>query len=186
MPKQKSFPKRLIAFLLTVATLLTVVPLGVFATETTDLETDRDIANVIILHNGAEISSLTLAENGKETLTALVTLGHYDSLAWQIRIPDTEEWVNISGKNGKTLDVTYALVGSMLNASGRAHLRHVVKSDEAVFESKPVEVILSYNTPEGAESALNAGSTVFAMRRLATASEGGTGDASDSTHELVS
>ena len=110
--RRKRLPlKRPIAFLLMLATLLSIVSVPAFATEALAPEANESIADIIILHNNAEISSLTLTEDGKETLSALVMLDYYDSRAWQIRIPNTEEWVNISGKNGETLDVTFAQIG---------------------------------------------------------------------------
>ncbi|MBO5355233.1 MAG: InlB B-repeat-containing protein [Clostridia bacterium] len=183
MRKQKHALKRSLAFLLMLATLLGIFPISTFATGTTELETDKNVADIIILHNGAELSSLTLAEDGKETLTAHITIAEFDSRAWQIRIPDTEEWVNISGRSGEALDVTYALVGSMLNESGRAYLRHVIQNGDTLYESEPVEVILSYSTPESAESAntSNVKLATFATKRLTATKLTATADTTDAT-----
>ena len=140
--KRRAFSIRAISLLLLLATLFSVLPLSVFAAGVAELLTPNaeDLAHVVILHDGAEKSSVTLAEDGKETLTALVSDVSFNARAWQIRTPDGEQWVNIDGKSGETLDVSMALVSSMLDAAGHAYLRHTVKDGDQTYASAPVSV----------------------------------------------
>ncbi|MBR7111942.1 MAG: InlB B-repeat-containing protein [Clostridia bacterium] len=146
MMKQRRLSLKLIALLLAVATLLSVFPLSILSIDTAESPEpgSEELANVVILHNGAQKSSVTLAEYGKETLTALVSGVEFTTRTWQIRTPDGDQWISIYGKNGETLDVTLALVSSMLDANGCAYLRHVVKNGTKTYASAPIEIVISY------------------------------------------
>lgn len=100
-------------------------------------------ATVVVLHDNAEKNSITLKENDKETLNALVNLDESYSKNWQILTPDTNKWVNIAGKTQDSLSVTYSLIGSMLDSRDRAYLRLAVQSESGFFVSEPVEILLS-------------------------------------------
>ena len=178
---------RIISLLLAIALLISAIPTIVFATGISEIKEEleriaisKDVANIVIMHGDAEISSLVLAENGKETLTAKVNDVRYSSRCWQMRIPGTTEWVSISDKTGESIDVTYALVGSLLDEAGRAYLRHVVKDGDAVYTSAPVEIVMSYNTPES--EAMSDSAATFNLMRAATgarAAEDGNGGNTD-------
>ena len=100
---------------------------------------------IVILHDNAEKEGIVLEENGKERLTSMVNgLTNYQR-NWQILIPNTNKWVNVHAKTAQSIDVTYSLIGSMLNDSGRAYLRLAVQSGSDVYVSKGVEVALSYS-----------------------------------------
>ena len=145
----KRLTTKLVAVLLLLATLLSVLPLSVLSAEWSKglTPSDAGLGTVVVLHDGAEKSSITLEENGKEVLTALVNGVTAVSNTWQIRTTDGEQWVDIYGKNGETLDVTYTLVRSMLTDGGRAYLRHKVKDAEgAEYVSEPVEIVVSFDS----------------------------------------
>ena len=172
MTKRRRFSVKAVAMLLLIATLLTTFPMNVLATAISDLFPNaQDIAPVVILHDGVEKSSVTVAENGKEVLTALASDIHVTSRAWQIRTPDGEQWISIYGKSGETIDVSYALVSSMLDAAGRAYLRHVVKDEDSQeHASAPVEILISHGKAEQTVSNVGGGAAVFARRSLAARS----------------
>ena len=162
--KRKHLFIKCIAVVLLLATLLPMLPVNAVSIgNSADTPNSKDIATVIVLHDGAEKSSVTLEEGGKETLTALISDVTYTSRAWQIRTPDGEQWVDIYGKSGDTLDVTYALVQSMLDANGRAYLRHVIKEENETYASAPVEIVISH----GSFTQVDRSAGTFAARPVA-------------------
>ena len=166
MMKRKHLLIKCIAVMLLIATLLPMLPVNAISLGATDTlsPNGEDLATVVVLHNGAEKSSVTLEEGGKETLTALIGDVDYTSRSWQIRTPDGEHWIDIYGKNGDTLDVTYALVQSMLDAGDRAYLRHIIKEDNKTYASAPVEIVISHGSFAQNEL-LGGSSTTFAAAR---------------------
>jgi uncharacterized repeat protein (TIGR02543 family) len=98
----------------------------------------------IVLHEDVEKTRIVLSENGKETLACAVSGADTYSGAWQILAPETNKWVNIFGKTQETLTVSYSLIGSMLDESGRAYVRYAFECEDELYTSKPVEIVLSY------------------------------------------
>ena len=144
--RRKNLRIRVIATTLLLSILLSMFPFEIIANaEDWLVPNGKDLANVVVLHDGAEKASIVLEENGKETLTALITDLQFDSRAWQIRTPEGEQWISIYNRSGDTLDVTYALVSSMLDQNGRAYIRHTVWSDGKAYSSEPVTIELSYS-----------------------------------------
>lgn len=176
---------RILSFILMVALLISAIPFSVIAVSEAPRSPDADVDEVIILHNGAEVPSLTLSESGKETLTAFISADEYDSRAWQIRVPDTEQWVSIADKSGDTLDVTYALIRSMLDGNGKAYLRHVITKGETVIASDPIAIAVAYVTPESHETPKEEAPMMFAAKRAATVAEEETEEDPDQ-NQLVS
>ena len=146
MMRRKNFRVRAIVMLLLFSMLLSTFPLEVIAVDEKQepVANGKDLATVVILHDDAEKSSIVLEENGKETLTALVTGVSIDSRAWQIRTPDGDQWISIYNRSGDTLDVTYALVSSMLDENGQAYIRHTVWSGGEAYSSEAVAIEISY------------------------------------------
>lgn len=141
---------RIIAIILTLAALLTSLPLTVLAEEiqnsaAQNSENTPVKPSVEILHDGALKNSITLLEDGKENLRARVEGISVKSRNWQILNHETNEWVNIYARTQETLPVTYALIGSMLNDAGRAYIRLQVGDGKSYYVSESVEIILAYN-----------------------------------------
>lgn len=109
-----------------------------------------------ITHNGEPVSQVTLSQDGKLRLVAKTAFEGDVGYSWQIRDPELEDsWVNISGANSDTLWVTYALVGSMLEADGTAKLRCRLREGDVYRETEPVQVTVSFVPQEE-----NVGTTV--------------------------
>ena len=134
MIKLNKINVRFISLFLVIATLFTSMPLSIIATEipfveeTNKEETDasptgEDCAKVTLLHNGAEKSSVTIEKDKEETLSTFVTDIQPTGYVWQILIPDENIWVDIQGRIGTEIKVSYSLIGSMLNDSDRAYIR---------------------------------------------------------------
>ena len=99
-----------------------------------------------ITHNGQQVSSVTLPQDGKLRLQ-VTSSAAVDGYSWQIRDPQGEDaWVAISGTQSSTLWVTYALVGSMLEQDGTAQVRCRLTAGETTLYTDPVTVTLSFST----------------------------------------
>ena len=81
--KKKSL--RLCALLLTVATLLTLTPTAVFATDTKNetVTPSENVPKIMILHEGVQKLSITLNELGEELLTTFTTGTTSKNITWQ-------------------------------------------------------------------------------------------------------
>lgn len=99
--------------------------------------------------NGERVSSVILQEDEKIRLTAVSDFGDSVGYRWQIKdYTQKDRWINISDEYAKTLAVSYAMVGSMLDAGGRAALRCRLTVGENQYYTEPVEVQVSYNVSE--------------------------------------
>ena len=79
---------------------------------------------------------------------------------WQIRVPGTDLWVDISGENSATIRVTYAMVANLLSG-GQATLRAKAAVSGATIYSD--EVAVSVTEPEVQTAA--ADSSTFSPRK---------------------
>ncbi len=75
-----------------------------------------------IAFEGEKISEITFFEHEKKTVTA-ENLPENCEYQWQIQIPGTDTWVDIQGQTNQELGVSYALVGSLLDAEQSAYVR---------------------------------------------------------------
>lgn len=105
--------KRIVALLLCCVMLLTLSP-SLIATATADDETTPAQTEVTVSPAKAD-----LPRNKKVTLTAQAK--DAKSYQWQIMAED-DLWVDISGETERTIQVSYAMVASLLNGS-KAQLR---------------------------------------------------------------
>ena len=136
---------RILSFFLAIVMLLGVMPVSIFS--------EGETAPIRILHNGTEISELLLYQDGKETLKAETTLKGMLTYQWQILVDATaEEWVNISGMTQATCDVSYALVGSLLDALGQTMLRCTVSDGKELYVSASVTVKVSYTAANAVQT----------------------------------
>ena len=94
-----------------------------------------------------ELAKNNLAKNSKLELTAVASTGS-GVYQWQIQVGG-DVWANISGANGVTLDVSYALVANLLYG-GAANLRCRLTAGETVKYTNTVTVQITDETPVSA------------------------------------
>ena len=86
---------------------------------------------------GETVSQVEFYANEKLTVSAENLPG--GSYQWQINIPGTDQWVNIQGQTGQTLNLTYALLGSLMDGSRSASVRcAAMNGSEAIEYSNPL------------------------------------------------
>lgn len=94
--------------------------------------------------DGLVAHTVELAKNNKLALTAVASTGS-GVYQWQIQVGG-DVWANISGANGVTLDVSYALVANLLYG-GAANLRCRLTAGEVVKYTNTVTVQITDETP---------------------------------------
>lgn len=94
-----------------------------------------------------ELAKNNLAKNNKLALTAVASTGS-GVYQWQIQVGG-DVWANISGANGVTLDVSYALVANLLYG-GAANLRCRLTAGDVVKYTNTVTVQITDETPVAA------------------------------------
>ena len=97
--------------------------------------------------DGLVAHTVELAKNNKLALTAVASTGS-GVYQWQIQVGG-DVWANISGANGVTLDVSYALVANLLYG-GAANLRCRLTAGEVVKYTNTVTVQITDETPVSA------------------------------------
>lgn len=97
--------------------------------------------------DGLVAHTVNLAKNNKLELTAVASTGS-GVYQWQIQVGG-DVWANISGANGVTLDVSYALVANLLYG-GAANLRCRLTAGEVVKYTNTVTVQITDETPVSA------------------------------------
>ena len=97
--------------------------------------------------DGLVAHTVELAKNNKLALTAVASTGS-GVYQWQIQVGG-DVWANISGANGVTLDVNYALVANLLYG-GAANLRCRLTAGEVVKYTNTVTVQITDETPVSA------------------------------------
>ncbi|MCQ2512501.1 MAG: InlB B-repeat-containing protein [Lachnospiraceae bacterium] len=133
--------KRILAVLFSVIMIATLIPTSVFAgIETYDLETAEAGSPIDVLFpiysSGEEVQELEIV--GDELLT--VSVDSADDYQWQIRIPGTEEYADIDGRNAEECCLTYPLLRNILDDDLQAELRcHMFLNDEEYY-SRPVTI----------------------------------------------
>lgn len=122
--------KRIIAFLLCFALVMPILP--AFAVTTEDITLSA--------------TSVTLPQYEKKTITAApgadVQVSAYQ---WQIKVPGTDLWVDISGAKGATLELSYAMVASLLQGD-QAQIRCEAVIGGETVETEVVTVTMDYTS----------------------------------------
>lgn len=134
---RKLAKQRMISFVLALAVFISAIPVEIAGAGSFETSTVR------ILHQGKETAALTLLEDGKETLYVDTTLSGDIKYAWQIKT-NADSWVAVKGCHKDFCDVSYALIGSLLDAGGTAWLRCVAAVGNHTFYSEPVAVTVSF------------------------------------------
>ena len=122
--------KRIFAFLLCFALVMPILP--AFAVTTEDITLSA--------------TSVTLPQYEKKTITAApgadVQVSAYQ---WQIKVPGTDLWVDISGAKGATLELSYAMVASLLQGD-QAQIRCEAVIGGETVETEVVTVTMDYTS----------------------------------------
>ena len=139
----------------------------------------------IILHENAEKSGITLNENGKETLVSVVEGSDEFSQTWQILAPETTKWVDVFGKTQERLEVSYSLIGSMLNDRGCAYIRFAFEDESGYYTSNPVEIAVSYNVTDEEVGAAYAFGETYAAQTANSATKKATALAAEEELQTV-
>ncbi len=107
---------------------------------------DDEIKSVAVKYNGEAVERLTLPENERAELTADCTPNPRGAeYRWQILAdPEEELWVNIYDGTNRSLSVSYAMLQSLLDASGSVYLRCRASYNGNSCLSKPVCVTVEY------------------------------------------
>ncbi len=146
--------KRILTLILVFTMLLTSVPYMAFPVFAEgDAAESGKPSDIAITMDGEAVSAIIVPDNGKVTLTASAKNADGVKYQWQILSgTDASRWINIHGATRKTLDVSYSLVGSMLDASGRANIRCVLKDKSDQYPSESIEVRISQSVNDGKDS----------------------------------
>ena len=93
--------------------------------------------------DGDEVTQVEFYKNEKLEVSADNLLAGA-SRQWQIQIPGTDMWIDIYGQTGQKLKLSYALLGSLLNAEHSATVRCAAISDgEAVAYTEELVAIVN-------------------------------------------
>ena len=106
-----TYSKRILSAVLAFILLISCVPVFSIAR-----------SNFAITYESQTISTLELPMHEKLQVSA-ENLPDGCSYQWQIQIPGSDMWVDIQGKTAQTLDVSYAVVGSLTDSSNCAYVR---------------------------------------------------------------
>ncbi|MGM9640421.1 MAG: InlB B-repeat-containing protein [Faecousia sp.] len=130
--------KKVAALLLCVAMVLTLVPA---------LPVRAEGGNALSVYcGGSPVSQLTLPQSEKKELTAVSQESGSARYQWQILANQTL-WVDIAGANGSTLDLSYAMVASLLSDDS-VQIRATATSAGETVTSEPVTVTVTYPAPQ--------------------------------------
>ena len=122
--------KRIIAFLLCFALVMPILP--AFAVTTEDITLSA--------------TSVTLPQYEKKTITAAPGANvQVSAYQWQIKVPGTDLWVDISGAKGATLELSYAMVASLLQGD-QAQIRCEAVIGGETVETEVVTVTMDYTS----------------------------------------
>lgn len=110
----------------------------------TNASESSDLRELMVYSEGSPVSSLMLEKNRKQVLTA-AGLPEDAEYQWQIRMPGTEStWIDIYNMRGNTCELSYALLGSLLDANGQTAVRCSAFLDGVQYISNFVYVTISY------------------------------------------
>ncbi len=134
--------KRIIAVLLTICTLISVLHIpGVVSA---NAESSYDIAITV---NGEKADKITVPQNEKKEIAAVCSPANENAkYSWQICADlQNDLWVDIYGANEKTLNLSYALMSSLLDGSGSAYIRAELTVNSKSYYSEPICATVAFN-----------------------------------------
>lgn len=91
--------------------------------------------------NGQKVTEITVSTAQKVTLTATPNVeGSNVTFSWQLLIPQSNMWVDISGQTDAKCTVNYGMVANRIDADGNAYIRCVATVDGKEIISEPITV----------------------------------------------
>ena len=106
-----------------------------------------------VTFEGEKISEISFFRHEKKNVSA-ENLPEGCAYQWQIRIPGTDMWVDIQGQTNRELAISYALVGSLLDAERSAYVRCAAVLDGTDAEyTKPLRATVTEEPEEAAPAA---------------------------------
>ena len=155
--------KKMIIIALAIIALALVYPIGRAITLTAQGE-----YSVSVECDGSPAGSLIL-ENGDKKQLRAVGMPRGTEYIWQMLIPETLIWTDISGADSAECDVSSALIRGSLDIGGRAAIRCRVRYGGETYVSDPVPVALAPEKEEQ-ETVISSGPCpVYAPVRRAAA-----------------
>ena len=104
--------------------------------------------------NGEVVDSVSLQQDEKETLTAVVNGMEALSFQWQILLAPQSSWVNIADKTSEDCEISVALLNTMLDTSSCAYLRCAVTGvEETAYSDAVCVMVLPQPEPEAQNTA---------------------------------
>lgn len=99
-----------------------------------------------ITMNEKKVTNIVLKENEEIELKASSTYDGAVKYRWQIRDMHQEDrWIQIARGTHQGIDVSYALIGSMLDSNERAEIRCKIIYNNREYFSETVEIQVSHN-----------------------------------------
>lgn len=161
---RNSILKKLIVFTLAFVMVITYIPLT-----GNNISVAKAATGLAIYYGGEPCDSLVVDQIEKETLSA-EGLGGNTKYQWQIRIKGTtDQWVNIKDMTKDQCDVSYAVIGSMLDEVGCADIRCKATVGDNEYISEPVTVTTSYDVSRQKANSSAAAESVASFSKLRSA-----------------
>ncbi len=137
--------KRGIAFILCLSMIFSfIVPVAFVFADTEVLSVEYD---------GSRIEDISISHDEKKVLSAVMGNSAPENCQWQILV-DSENgiWADIYDKTTAECEISYALVKSILETSGKAALRCKVQSENGWIYSNEVEVRVTFDEKQPEET----------------------------------
>lgn len=122
-----------------------------------------------IVADGQAVTEITVSKNNKIALTAIPTVSGKTDYTWQLLIPGTDMWVNISGQTDANCIVNYGMVANRLDSYGKAYIRCIanVNETELISDVIAVNVDFAYSIKKDARNFTAASNATYAVARAA-------------------
>lgn len=135
--------KRILSLVLCLVTFITTISVGFVNVSASDVS-----PTVLIMQNDKKVSSITLPDNEKATVSAKCEDIDEPEFKWQILADmNSDLWVDIQGQNEQSIDLSYPMLSSALDKSGSGYVRCAVTIGEETHYSEPLCVTVSF-TPK--------------------------------------
>lgn len=150
--------KRVFALLMSCVLVVTMIPAVAFA---------GTVDRVEVIKDGETVEKVTLSESEKVILNTRTDLSGIVNYQWQILADESSElWVNIADKQESSIELSYALLGSLLNEDYQTAVRCNVSVGNTLVTSDEVKVIV-----EKKKSSSNISGTLESAMALASSAK---------------
>ena len=137
--------KRITSLLLSIGMLVSLAAQHIEQVGAVGLSAQR----VSVTYEGTAITDITIPQNEKKTVTAVCSSAReHNTYQWQILADvSADVWVDITGQSQPAIELSYALLSSVLDEAGSGYIRCNVSTEENIVYSDPVCATVSF-TPE--------------------------------------